>query len=72
MLIAFIAAPFLLWAASDDLSITAIVLFMLASAGMVVGFLLAGPRGGIFLAGQCLVDIILVLLAFGGDVRIRR
>jgi len=70
MLIAFIACPFLLWAAWSDLSNRAAAGLLLVSVAMLVGFFALPERGGWFIAGQCVVDIILALIAFGGDVRL--
>ena len=72
MLIAFIACPFLIWAAWDDLSNKGALGFLVVSAALVVGFFASADipgRGGWFIAGQCVVDIMLALIAFGGDFR---
>lgn len=39
--------------------------------GLLIGFMHAGISSYIFVAAQALLDCILILILFGGDIRIR-
>ena len=71
MLIPFVAFWVLIFFGWDDLGLKG-VLFCIALWGvLLLGFTMTGLSPSVFVAAQALIDVVLILVIFGGDIRIR-
>jgi len=61
----------LIFIGRGDLGLKAILVSVAIWAGLLYGFMSLGIRSYFFVAAQALLDIILILIIFSGDIRIR-
>ena len=71
MLLPFIAFWVLLFFSFDELGFKGVAIAVLIWLALLVGFALAGISAHWFVAAQAILDIGLILIVFGGDIKIR-
>ena len=62
---------FILFFTGSELGFRGVVTTIVVWAALLGGFLLTGWPPQFFVAVQALIDVVLLLIAFGGDIRIR-
>ena len=67
----FVAFWILIFLGREDLGLKGILAFVVIWAGLMAGFMYLSVPSYYFAAAQAFLDIILVLLIFGRDIRIR-
>lgn len=70
MIAAFVAFWVLLFLGREELGLKGIAIAIALWLAVVAGFYWADSPG-LFMAAQAIMDVVLVFIVFGGDVRIR-
>jgi hypothetical protein len=71
MLIPFVLFWVLIFLGRDELGLKGVLIAVGVWAALLVGFALFRASPYLFVAAQALLDVILLLVIFGGDIRIR-
>jgi hypothetical protein len=71
MLMPFVAFWLLIVLGREELGAKGIAIAVAVWLGLLVGFFAAGISPFLFVTAQALVDIVLILVVCGGDIRIR-
>ena len=69
-LIALLLFPILLYLGREELGIKGILIFIGIWAALFIGLPALGLSSYFFIVAQVLIDIILVIVVFGGDIKI--
>ena len=70
MLLPFITFWILIFFGRNDLGVKGVGIAVAFWAALFAGFILTGFSPYIFVAVQGLIDVVLILIIFGGDIRI--
>jgi len=71
MLIPFILFWLLIFLGRDELGFTGGLTAVAIWAGLLIGFFALNISPYIFVAAQAILDVVLILAIFGGDIKIR-
>lgn len=71
MAIPFLVFWVLVYLGRGELGRRGVVLSILIWLGLLIGFMYAGFSPYLFVIAQALLDIVLILVVFGGDIQIR-
>ena len=69
-LIALLLFPILLYLGREELGIKGILIFIGIWAALFIGLPALGLSSYFFIVAQVLIDIILVIVVFGGDIKL--